>query len=165
MNQQKPKTQMKMKTTKNYEVNYCKMCRRFWWVRMFSHINTLPTLLMNCKGCKYSQLHMSVKHDHEHERKEHMMSRRQQHQQPHKEGLALWHRVTWSLWHTGGSRQGHPRYTSASSTRRLPTDDHKTETSLGSNVLSATGVVRHLESYKRSREQKWYRIPASIVSA
>ena len=94
VNQQKPKTQMKMKTTKNYEVNYCKMCGRFWWMRMFSHINTLPTLLMNCKGCKYSQLHMSVKHDHEHERKEHMMSRRQQHQHPHKEGLALCHRVT-----------------------------------------------------------------------
>ena len=36
---------------------------------------------------------MSVKHDLEHERKEHMMSRLQQHQQPHKEGLALCHRV------------------------------------------------------------------------
>ena len=31
--------------------------------------------------CKYSQLHMSVKHDHEHERTEHMMPRLQQ---PHQ---------------------------------------------------------------------------------
>ena len=27
VDQQKPKTQIKTKTTKNYEVNYCKMCR------------------------------------------------------------------------------------------------------------------------------------------
>ena len=40
--------------------------------------------------CKYSQLHMSVKHDNEHERIEHMMPRLQQ---PHQEGLALCHRV------------------------------------------------------------------------
>ena len=45
---------MKMKTTKNYEVNYCNMCqngyrisRRIWWIRMFNHINTLTALLMN----------------------------------------------------------------------------------------------------------------------
>ena len=48
---------------------------------------------LNSASSKYSQLHMSVKHDHERERKEHMMSRLQQHQQPHKEGLALCHRV------------------------------------------------------------------------
>ena len=49
----KPKTEMKMKTTKNYEVNHCKICRngyriawRIWWIRMFNHINTLPALLM-----------------------------------------------------------------------------------------------------------------------
>ena len=52
VDQQKPKTQIK--TTKNNEVNYCKMCRngcrisrRIWWIRMFNHINTLPALLMN----------------------------------------------------------------------------------------------------------------------
>ena len=37
---------------------------------------------------------MSVTHDHEHERKAHVVSRLQQDQQPHKEGLALRHRVT-----------------------------------------------------------------------
>ena len=43
-----------MKTTKNYEVNYCKMCRNgyrisqsIWWIRMFNRINTLPALLVN----------------------------------------------------------------------------------------------------------------------
>ena len=53
MNQQKLKNQIKMKT-KNYEVNYCKMCRngyrisrRIWWTRMFNHINTPPALLVN----------------------------------------------------------------------------------------------------------------------
>ena len=51
---QKPKTQRKMKTTKNNEVNSRKMCRngcriskRIWWIRVFNHINTLPALLMN----------------------------------------------------------------------------------------------------------------------
>ena len=41
VDQQKPKTQMKMKTTKKYDANYCKMCRngcrisrRIWWIRM-----------------------------------------------------------------------------------------------------------------------------------
>ena len=50
----KSKTQINMKTTKNYEVKYCKMCRngcriskRIWWIRIFDHINTLPVLLMN----------------------------------------------------------------------------------------------------------------------
>ena len=43
-----------MKTTKNYEVNFCKVCRngykiskRIWWIRMLNHINTLPALLVN----------------------------------------------------------------------------------------------------------------------
>ena len=54
VNQQKPKTQIKMETTRNYKVNYCRMCRngyrisrRIWWIRMFNHINTLPALLIN----------------------------------------------------------------------------------------------------------------------
>ena len=54
MDEQKTKTQTIMKTTKNYEVNYRKMCwngyrfsRRIWWIRMFNHLNTLPALLMN----------------------------------------------------------------------------------------------------------------------
>ena len=43
-----------MKRTKNYEVNYCKMCRngyrisrRIWWMKMFNHIDALPAHLMN----------------------------------------------------------------------------------------------------------------------
>ena len=53
VDQQKPKTKKK-ETTKNYEVNYCKICqndcsisKRIWWVRMFNRINTLPAVLMN----------------------------------------------------------------------------------------------------------------------
>ena len=41
---------IKMKTTKNYEVNYCKICqncyrisRRIRWIRMFNHVSTLPS--------------------------------------------------------------------------------------------------------------------------
>ena len=44
MDQQKLKTQIKMKKTKNYEVNYCKICgngyrisRRIWWIRVFNY--------------------------------------------------------------------------------------------------------------------------------
>ena len=85
------------------------------------------------EGCKYSQLHMSVKHDHEHERTEHKMSPLQPtYRRAGAESL-------WALWHNGGSRQGHPRYTSASteeshgwpdtsSTRRPPTNDNTTKT-------------------------------------
>ena len=47
-------TNKKEEETKNYEVNYCKMCRygyripkRIWWIIMFNHINTLSALLMN----------------------------------------------------------------------------------------------------------------------
>ena len=55
VDQQKPKTQIKMKQPKkNYEVNYCKICRnghrisrRIWWIRMFNRINSLPALSMN----------------------------------------------------------------------------------------------------------------------
>ena len=53
-NPSKPKTEIKMKTTKNYDVDRCKICRngyriswRIWWIRMFNHINTLSALLMN----------------------------------------------------------------------------------------------------------------------
>ena len=60
-------------------------------------------------SCKYSQLHMSVKR----ERKDHTTSRLQQHQQPHQEGWRFATESPWTQWHTGGSRQGHPRYTSA----------------------------------------------------
>ena len=79
---------------------------------------------------------MSVKHDHEHERKEHMMSRLQHHQQPHGEGLALFHRVTLdSVAHQVGpgkdthgtpvpDREGRG-WPATSSTRRPPTNDNK----------------------------------------
>ena len=53
----------------------------------------VTTESFNSGRSKYSQLHTNVKHDHEHERKEHMRSRLQAHQQPHQEGLALCHRV------------------------------------------------------------------------
>ena len=62
-NPKKPKTQIKMKTTKKYKVNYCMTCRtgyrsseRIWLMKAFlqSHketrrlgIETLPVLLMN----------------------------------------------------------------------------------------------------------------------
>ena len=54
MDQQKPKTQIKMMTTRNYAAIYCKICRydcriskRIWWIRMFNHINIHPALLTN----------------------------------------------------------------------------------------------------------------------
>ena len=107
--------------------------------------------------CKYSYLHMSVKHDHEHERKALMMSRLQQHK-PHQEGSALGHRVTLDSvahrWVPARTPTVHlcPEKESrgwpdTSSTRRPPTNDNTTKTFLESNVLSATGVVIHLEPY------------------
>ena len=97
---------------------------------------------------------MSLKHDHEHERKPHM-SRLQQ-DQPHKEGLALRHRVTldseahqWVLARTPtvhrcrtGKAVGGPQ--------PAPRDDHRQTTTRQRQVLSHTcfqGVVKHLESY------------------
>ena len=44
--QQKPKTQIKMKTTEKYEVNYCKMCRRFQR-ESGGYECSAPALLMN----------------------------------------------------------------------------------------------------------------------
>ena len=54
MDQQKPKTPIKMKMTRKYPAICCKICwcgyrisRRIWWVRMLNHINTLQVLLTN----------------------------------------------------------------------------------------------------------------------
>ena len=51
---QKPKNTNKHEDDEELRCELCKMCRngcrisrRIWWIRMFSHINTLPTLLMN----------------------------------------------------------------------------------------------------------------------
>ena len=96
---------------------------------------------------------MSVKHDHERER--HDSNNTNDHT---KKGWRYATESSWTLWHTGGSRQGHPRYTSVTteegcgwpevtSTDRRPRNDNKTKTSLEINVLSATGVVIHLESF------------------
>ena len=67
VDQQKPKTQIKMKTTKIYEVSYCKMCRngyrisrRIWWIRMLNDINTLPALLMNCQWGREQKWHRNT---------------------------------------------------------------------------------------------------------
>ena len=83
-----------------------------------------------------------------------MMSRLQQHQQPHKEGSALCHRVTLDSVVPArtdtvhrcptGKAVGGPQQAPQ---RRPPTNDNKTQTSLLTNVLSATGVIIHLESY------------------
>ena len=85
---------------------------------------------------------MSVKHDHEHERTENMMPRLQQ---PHREGLALCHRVIldsvahwWVPARTPTVRQclhgGMPWV--ARSNLHETTNDNKTKTDLESNVLS-----------------------------
>ena len=91
---------------------------------------------------KYSQLHTSVMN--EHERKARTTSRLQH---THNKGWRFATESPWTLWHTGGSRQGHPRYTGAQTgkavggpqqppRRRLQTNDHKTQTSVKTNVLS-----------------------------
>ena len=91
-----------------------------------------------------------------------MMSRLQQHQQPHKEGLALCHRVTLDSvahprvpvrtptvhWCPTGKAVGGPH--------QAPQDDHRQTTTrhrqgLEANVLSATSAATHLESYKLCR--------------
>ena len=98
--------------------------------------------------CQYSQLHMShnqLTHRSTHverERKEHMMSRLQAHQQPHEERVGALPQSHTELCGTPvGSRQGHPRYTGAQTEkavggpqqpprRRPTTNDHKTQTSV-----------------------------------
>ena len=54
MNQQKPKTQNKRATTKNYSVMSCKVCQigyrsssMDWLMKVFQNIDTFPVLLMN----------------------------------------------------------------------------------------------------------------------
>ena len=77
--------------------------------------------------CEYSQLHMSVRHDHEHERTKRKTSRLQP---THTTRIgALPKSPPWT-WHTGGSRQRHPRYTSASTEegRGWPDKLHDTTT-------------------------------------
>ena len=105
-------------------------------------------------GFVYSQLHMSAEHDHEHERTGHKTSRLQP---PHK-GLRFATESPWTLWHTGGSRQGHPRHTGASeeegcgwsdtsSTRRPTTNDNTTDKVLRQMCFQETSADRHLQTY------------------
>ena len=76
-----------------------------FWSMQQSWRNT-GHLSWNQRACKYSQLHMSAEHDHEHECNEHMMSRLQAHQQPHtKKGWRFATESPWTLWHIGGSRR------------------------------------------------------------
>ena len=107
--------------------------------------------------------------------------RTRRHRQEHtptntKKGWRFATESSWTLWHTGGSQQGHPPYTTASteevrgwpkvsSAVRPTTNDNKTKTSLESNVLSQPGAVRHWESYMVAEqrddhmadESKWRR--------
>ena len=99
---------------------------------------------------------MSVKHDHKHERKTHIMSRLHQHQQPHQEGLALCHRVTldsvahpWVPTRTPTVHR-YPKGKALGGPTPAPRNDDRQTTARqrqvsSSNVLSETGVVIHLE--------------------
>ena len=77
---------------------------------------------------------MSVLYDHEHERKAHTTSRLQRHQQTRNKDCRFATESPWTLWHTGGSWQGHPRYTGARqgtpwvARRNLYEDDHSQTT-------------------------------------
>ena len=115
--------------------------------------------------CKNSQLHMSHNRLSTHpstyverERKAHTMSRLQAHQQTHNKGWRFATESPWTLWHTGGFRQGHPRYTSApaeegcgwpdtSSTRRPTTNDNTTDKVLRQTCFQRNQVLTHLETY------------------
>ena len=96
---------------------------------------------------------MSVKHDHEHERTKHTMSRLQQHQTQSR--LALCPRAVldaaahrWVPARTPSVPESCGcGWLDTTSTRRPPTNDNKTQTSTESNVFSATGALTHLESY------------------
>ena len=110
------------------------------------------------QGCKFSQLHMSVKHDHEHERTG-------THDVTTPTTPTTAQRIVGALpqSHPGlcgtpvGPSKGHPRYTRArkegrgwpdtSSTRRPPTNDIMTKASIVSTLFSETSAVTHLESY------------------
>ena len=101
---------------------------------------------------------MSVKHDHEHERKAQMMSRLQ-HQQPHKEGLALCPRVIldsvahcWVSARTPTVHQclhgGRP-WVARHKLHETTTDkrQHDKDKVLRQMCFQETGVDTHLQSY------------------
>ena len=116
-------------------------------------------------SCKYSQLHTSNKcllsHPSGHverECMEHMISRLQVHQQPHTTRAdVLPHTESpWTLWHTGGTRQRHPRHTSAQTgkalggpqqlpRRRPQTNDNQQVSRL--TCFQRNQVLTHLEFY------------------
>ena len=118
----------------------------------FQHRNLfLPLPFLHC--CKYSQLHMSAMYDHEHERKAHTISRLQQHQQTHNKGWGFATESPRTLWHTGGSRQRHPRYTSARqgrpgvARRNLHEDDHRQTTARHRPVSRQTCFQQQVSSH------------------
>ena len=112
---------------------------------------------------------MSAEHDHETERTEHTMSRLQP---THNKGWPFAAESPWTLWHTGGSRQGHPRYTGArkgrpwvarNSFHDTTTDkrQHDKDKVLRQTCFQETSSVRPLESYmvadRMADESRWRR--------
>ena len=100
-------------------------------------IQCYPTKHLNCK---YSQVHMSVMY--EQAQGTHDVTT----PTTHNKGWRFVTESPWTLWHTGGSRQGHPRYTSASTRKAVggptqaPRHDRRPTTArqrqgLGTNVL------------------------------
>ena len=97
---------------------------------------------------------MSVRPDHEHERTECKTSRLQPTHTTRVGALAT--ESPWTLWHTGGSRQGHPRYTGAHTGKAVggPTSfTTRRQTTRQGQVSRQTcfqrnQVLTHLETYR-----------------
>ena len=117
----------------------------------------------------YNQLFTHPSTHVERERKKHMMSRLQSHQQPHQERVGALPQS-----HPGlcGTPVGPGKDTHATPVpqtgkavggqtqpprRRPTTNDHKTQASVKTNVLSATSADTHLETYRKNhrRYSRW----------
>ena len=112
-----------------------KITQTQWLMMMRAYHRADPhTFHRGNTAAKYSQLHMSAEHDHEHERIEHTMSRLPTN--THK-GWIFATESPWTLWHTSGSRQdthGTPvpeiegrGWPDTSSTTRRPTNENTTK--------------------------------------
>ena len=89
------------------------------------------------QGCKYSQVHMSVMY--EHERKARTTSRLQ----PTHKGWRFATESPWTLWHSGGPRQGHPLNTGAQTGKAVggPTTSHDTRRTTRHRPVSRENVL------------------------
>ena len=119
---------------------------------------------INQGPCKYSPLHMSYKQLLTRAQGTHDATTPSTSTTTHNKGWRFATESPWTLWHTGGSRQGHPRYTGAQTgkavggpqqpPRRLRQTTTRHRQVSRQTCFQRNQVLTHLETYPSVRKHR-----------